>query len=59
MSAIDWDREFEEPWRGIGKEFAKILPTPHFDPNWPPFKAKPKPAPKDLKCPISPLRYPR
>jgi hypothetical protein len=21
MSAIDWDREFEEPWRGIGKSF--------------------------------------
>jgi hypothetical protein len=59
MSAIDWDREFEEKWAEIGKEFVRMLPASRYDPNWPPFKAKPKSAPKDLKCPTSPLRYPR
>jgi hypothetical protein len=25
LSAIDWDREFEEPWRGLGKAFLDDL----------------------------------
>jgi hypothetical protein len=25
MSAIDWDREFEEPWRSMGKAFVLDL----------------------------------